>query len=80
MTSRTEASRAGSSAGRRQLDGDLLVGERALGAGDALADGGFGGEERPRDLGGGQAAEQAEGEREPPLDREFRVAGGEDQA
>ncbi len=39
----------------------------------------LGHEERSRDLGGGQAGERAQGERDLRLDRECRVAAGEDQ-
>ena len=39
-----------------------------------------GDQERPRDLVGGQAAEQAQRQRHPGLGRQHRVAGGEDQA
>jgi hypothetical protein len=54
-------------------------GEGALGADHPLGDGGLRHEERPGDLRGGQPAEQPEGERDPGLAGEHRVAGGEDQ-
>ena len=53
--------------------------QRALGAHDALRDGRLGDEERARDLGGGQAAEQAQRQRDLRLRRQHRVAGDEDQ-
>ena len=57
----------------------LLVGERALGADDALLDGG-GRQECPGDLVGGEAGEQLQRERHARLGRQHRVARGEDQA
>ena len=64
----------------RHLEGHLRVGEGPLGPDDPLGDGRRGNEEGARDLFGGQAAEQAKGQRDPGLGREHRVAGGEDQA
>ena len=62
------------------LEGHPLVGERALGADDALGDGGLGDEERARDLLGCQAAEQPERERHPRLDGQHGMARREDEA
>ena len=52
----------------------------ALGAHDALRDGRLRDQERARDLVGGQAAEQAQRQRDARLGRQHRVAGGEHQA
>ena len=59
--------------------GDLRDADLLLRAGDALRHRGLGDEERLRDLGHGQPAEQAQGERHPCLRGERRVATGEDQ-
>jgi hypothetical protein len=53
--------------------------QRTLGTHDALRDRRLGDEERPCDLVGGQAAEQAQRQRDPRLGRQHRVAGDEDQ-
>jgi hypothetical protein len=58
----------------------VFFGEDAFGADDALGDGGFGGEEGAGDLGGGKAAEEAEGEGCAGLGGEDGVAGDEDEA
>ncbi len=63
----------------RHLEGDVLPGQGAFGADDALRDRGFGDEAGAGDLGGGQAAEQAQGEGDAGLGGQHRVAGGEDQ-
>ncbi len=62
------------------FEGDARLGERALGADDALGDGRLRDEEGARDLGGGEAAEQAQRERDARLGREDRVAGGKHEA
>src|SRR5262245_26595600 len=61
----------------RDLEGDVLLREGALGPYDALGHGGFRDEEGARDLLGAETAEQAERERHPRLGREHRVAGDE---
>ena len=58
----------------------MLFGERPLGPDDALGDRRLRHEERPRDLLGRQAAEQAERERDARLGGEHRMAGREDKA
>ena len=63
----------------RHFVGDLPVRQRALGADDALLDGGLGRQERARDLFGGQAGEQFQRQRDAGLGRQHRVAGREDQ-
>ena len=63
----------------RHLERNVRLGERALGADDALRDGRLGHEKGARDLVGGQAAEQAQRERDARLGREHRMAGGEDE-
>ena len=50
---------------RRDLEGDLLPGERPLRADDPLRDGGLRYEERAGDLVGGQPAEEAQREGDP---------------
>ena len=62
------------------LERHALVGECALGADDALGDGGLGDEERTRDLFGCEAAEQPERERHPRLDGQHGMARREDEA
>ena len=79
MTSRTEPSRAARSAPYGTSKGTPALAERPLGADDALGDGRLRGQERAGDLLGGQAAEQPQGEGDPGLRRQHRVAGGEDQ-
>ena len=64
----------------RDLEGDMRLGEGPLGADDALGDRRLRDEEGTRDLLGGQAAEQAERERDPRLGGQHRMAGGEDEA
>ena len=64
----------------RRFEGDVGFGEGFLGAEDALAEGFFGDEEGPRDLGGGEAAGDAQGEGDAAFDGEHGMAGGEDEA
>ncbi len=64
----------------RGLEGHLRLGERPLGPDDALRHRRLRDQERPGDLLGGQAAEQAKRERHPRLGRQHRMAGGEHQA
>ena len=59
----------------RDLEGDARLGQRPLGAHDALGDGRLGDEEGARDLLGRQAAQQAQRERDPRLGGEDGVAG-----
>ena len=80
MTSSTEASRAGQLGAARHLERHLRLGQRALGADDALGDGRLGDEEGAGDLVGRQAAEQAQRQRDPRLGGQHRVAGDEHQA
>ena len=61
----------------RNLEGNARLGERPLGADNALGDGRLRHQERPGDLLGGQAAEQAQRERNALLGGEHRVAGRE---
>ncbi len=63
----------------RHLERHLLRRQGALGAHDALGDGRLGLQERARDLVGGQAAQQAQGQRDPRVRAQHRVAGHEDQ-
>jgi hypothetical protein len=63
----------------RHLERHLLTGQRALGADDPLRDRGLGQQVGAGDLGGGQAAEHAQGQGDPGRGREYRVAGGEHQ-
>jgi hypothetical protein len=63
----------------RQHERDALAGQGALGADDPLRDGRLRDQERPGDLLGGQAAEQAQRERHPRLGGQHRVAGDEHQ-
>ena len=58
----------------------MLLGEGALGADDALGDGGLGDEKGAGDFVGGEAAEQAEGERDAGFGGEHGMAGDEDEA
>ena len=58
----------------------MRFGECPLSADDALGDSRLGDEEGASDLVGGQASEQAEGERHPRLGREHGMAGDEHQA
>ena len=64
----------------RNLEGDVGLGESPLGPDDALGDSRLRHEECTRDLLGRQTSEQAEGERDPRLRRENRMAGREHQA
>ena len=64
----------------RHLEGDARLGQGALGADDALGDGRVRDQEGPRDLLGGEAAEEAQGEGHPRLHREDRMAGREHEA
>lgn len=59
--------------------GGVGSGDLPLGAGDPLGHGALGNEEGCRGLGHGEAAEQPEGECDPGLRGECRVAAGEDQ-
>ena len=63
----------------RDLERNARLGQRALGADDALRDGRLRHQKRARDLVGGQAAEQAQRQRDPRLGREHRMARGEHQ-
>ena len=80
MTASTEARRAASSSPRGTSKGTCACSQGPLGPHDALGDGRLGGQEGPGDLVGGEAAEQAQGERHPRLGGEHRVAGHEHQA
>ena len=64
---------------RRELERHPPGGQGALGPHDALGDGGLGDQEGPGDLGGGQPAEQPQGEGGARLGRQHRMAGDEDQ-
>ncbi len=79
MTSSTDDSRAGRSAGPGTSNGTRGAGQRLLGPDDALGDGGLRHQVGAGDLGRGQAAEQPQRQRDPGLDGQHRVAGGEDQ-
>ena len=57
----------------------LLFGERALGADDALLNGRFGGEKRPRNLRRGEAGQQLQRQRHARFGRQHRMTRGEDQ-
>jgi hypothetical protein len=59
--------------------GDVGVADLPLGPDDSLGDGRFVGEERPGYLFGGQAAESAQRESDPCLEREGGMAAGEDE-
>ena len=63
----------------RDFERHTLVGKRSLGADDALGDGRFGDEERPRDFVGRQTAEQAQRQRDARLDRQHRMARRKDE-
>src|SRR5260221_5439455 len=80
MTSSTDDRRAERSGPRGTSNGMCFFGKRAFGAYDALSDGRFRGEERARDLGGGQTSEQTKRECKSRLGREHRMAGNEYQA
>ena len=64
---------------RRDLERHPPGGQGALGPHDALRDGGLGDQEGPGDLGGGQPAEQPQGEGGARLGRQHRMAGDKDQ-
>jgi hypothetical protein len=64
---------------RRDPVGDARVADLALRPGQALGHGRLGDQESARDLRGGQAAERAQRERDPCVERERGVAAGEDQ-
>ncbi len=64
----------------RHLVGNVLVGQRALGADDALLDGGLRGETRARDLFGREAGQQLQRQRHARLGRQHGVARREDQS
>ncbi len=63
----------------RHLEGDVLRGEGAFGTDDPLGHGRLRHQVGAGDLGRGQAAEQAQGERGARLGGQHRVAGGEDE-
>jgi hypothetical protein len=63
----------------RHLVGDAGVADLALGADDALLHGGLAREERAGHLGRREAAEQAQGQRDPRLRGQCRVAAGEEE-
>ena len=63
----------------RNLERDVRVGDRLLRPHDALGDRRLGHEIRARDLGGREAADEPQRERDPRLDREHRVARDEDE-
>ena len=73
------SSRSGSSLGVRHLVRDPRVADLALRADEALRHRRLGDQEGAGDLRRRQAAERAQGERDPRLRRERRVAAGEDQ-
>ena len=64
----------------RHLEGHPRFCQRAFGTHDALGHGRHRHQKGPGDLVGGEAAEQAQGQRQPRLLGEHRMAGGEDQA
>ena len=66
--------------GRRHLERDGVVGEASLGAHEPLRHRRLGDEEQTGHLGGRQAAQRAQRQRHPALDREHRVARREHQA
>ena len=80
MTSSTDDSRAASSAPRGTSKGTRASASVRLARTMRCAMVGSGHEERARDLLGGQAAEQAQRERDARLGREHRMAGGEHEA
>ena len=79
MTSSTEARRAARSSPRGSFEGNVGLGQGLLGAHDALRHGRFGDQEGARDLVGGETAEHAQGQGDPRLGGQHRVAGGEHQ-
>ena len=62
----------------RDLEGDICFSQGTLGSHDALGNGRFRDQERPRDLAGRETTEQAQGERNARLGGENRMAGGKD--
>lgn len=66
--------------GGGDFEAHVFAGEGFLRAADALGHGGFGDEEGAGDLGGGEAAEDAECESDALVRGEHGVAGGEDEA
>ena len=64
----------------RRLEGNMSLGQCLLGSKDALAQRLLRHQERPGNLGRGEAAGQAQGQRNAPLDGQHRMAGGKDQA
>ena len=66
--------------GAGDLEWDVRLGQRALCPDDALSDGRLRNQKSARDLLRGEAAEQAERQRNPRFDREHRMAGDEHQA
>jgi hypothetical protein len=58
----------------------MRLGQRSLGAQDALPDGRFGQQKCAGDLGRGQASQQTQCERDPRVGREHRMACDEDEA
>lgn len=79
MTSRTEERRSARSA-PGHLERHLRLVQRPLGTHDALGDRRLGGKEGARDLAGGEAADQAQRQRQAGVGRQDRMAGREDQA
>ena len=65
---------------RRDAVRDAGVADLALGADQPLGERRLGHEERPRDLGRGQAAQRPQRQGDPGVHRQRRVAAGEDQA
>ncbi len=63
----------------RRLKGNVRLGERLLGAGDPLAQRLFRDEKRTRDLRRGEAADQAQRERDASFHRKHGMARGEDE-
>ncbi len=63
----------------RRLEADIGLGQRALGAHDALGHGRLADQEGARDFIGSEPAKQAQRERHPSFRRQHGMAGGEDQ-
>ena len=63
----------------RHTVGDRGVADLALRPGEALRQGGLRNEERPRDLAGRQSGDRPQGQRDPGVHRERRVATGEEE-
>ena len=70
----------GQELGRRHAIGDAGVADLALGPDEALGQRRLGDQERAGDLGRRQPAQRSQRERHPGVERERRVAAGEDQA